>query len=272
MKDEHEYVLGTGDDELARLGFQHELWSHAMHELLFRAKASPGNRILDVGCGPGFAALDMARLVGSSGRVVGIDASAGFVSHVQQQAKQRGLSHLSAVVGDVEALDEHVKGPFDIAYARWVLCFLAHPEKVLSSLSSVMGAGGRILLQDYFNYESMTAAPRRASYTRVVQATSASWRAHGGDPDVMGRVPRLLAEYGFRVDHLAVHQRVGRPEDTIWHWADTWWRVYVPKLVAMGFLTQDEADAFFRDMEDMAQRPNDFIVLPPVYEIMATKV
>lgn len=267
-----EYILGTGDDELARLGFQHRLWSDAAHALWRAAGIRPGHRVLDLGCGPGFGAFDLASLVGRRGRVVALDMSEGFVAHANQQAAARDLPHLVARTGNVEALAFADGETFDIAYARWVLCFVAHPERVIAGVVRALAPGGRLCVHDYFNYETMTAAPRRASYTRIVQATAASWRSRGGDPDVVGRLPRLLAEHGMRVDHLAVHQRIARPGDTMWHWATTWWRNYVPKLVDMKFLEKPEAEAFFADLEDLDRSPHDFIVMPPVYEIMATKI
>jgi SAM-dependent methyltransferase len=60
--DEREYVLGTNDEELARLGFQHRVWGEQAFALWERAGFAPGQTILDAGCGPGFATLDLARL------------------------------------------------------------------------------------------------------------------------------------------------------------------------------------------------------------------
>src|SRR4029077_1636950 len=62
MTAELEYVLGTADAEIRRLGMQHAVWrsdaTHAWRVAGFR----PGSTIIDVGCGPGFAALDLAEL------------------------------------------------------------------------------------------------------------------------------------------------------------------------------------------------------------------
>ncbi|MFY9341712.1 MAG: methyltransferase domain-containing protein, partial [Planctomycetota bacterium] len=73
---EREYVLGTGADELSRLGLQHRLWSDAAHQAWQRACIRPGQRVLDVGCGPGYAAFDLAQIVTAVGAVVGVDESA----------------------------------------------------------------------------------------------------------------------------------------------------------------------------------------------------
>ncbi len=291
-----EYVLGTGADELERLGLQARLWADAAHALWRMAGIAPGSAVLDVGCGPGYAAFDLAQLVTRRGRVVGLDESANFIAHVTAQAASRNLPHLTALQADVHDIPAALKSPslreavgggspsgptpqneqplptaFDAAYARWVLCFVRDPAAVIAGVARVLRPGGRLAIHDYFNYETMTAAPRRDIYTKVVRATANSWRDRGGDPDVMGRVPRFLADSGLELVHLAVHQRISRPGDTMWHWADSWWRTFTPKLVQMGYLTrQDQAD-MFAAMDEMAASPTDYVVPPPVYEILAVK-
>ena len=56
MTQQTPYVLGTGDDELQRLSLQHRLWADAAHAAFRRAGITIAQRVLDVGCGPGFAA------------------------------------------------------------------------------------------------------------------------------------------------------------------------------------------------------------------------
>ena len=62
IREKGEYVLGTNDEELMRLGFQHRVWGEQAFALWERAGFAPGQTIVDVGCGPGFATLDLARL------------------------------------------------------------------------------------------------------------------------------------------------------------------------------------------------------------------
>lgn len=270
--DQKEYVLGTGNDELERLGLQNRLWADATHALWKVAGIGPGQRVLDIGCGPGYAAFDLANFVQGKGRVVGIDESAAFTGFVTAQAKARGLPQVTARIGDAQDLAASLTGeaPFDLAYARWVLCFVPHPDRVVQGAAEALRKGGRFVVQDYFNYTAMTMGPRRASYAKVVEATARSWRAHGGDPDVVARLPRLLRDAGMKVIHLAQQQRVARPGESMWNWVDSWWTTYVPKLVTMGELTQQDAAAFFADWRTMDAEV-DFAVLPTVWEVVAEK-
>ena len=70
---EGDYLLGTRDDEVARLGLQHRLWRAEMLRGVRSAGFAQGQTILDVGAGPGFATADLAEWVGPSGTVIAAD-------------------------------------------------------------------------------------------------------------------------------------------------------------------------------------------------------
>jgi ubiquinone/menaquinone biosynthesis C-methylase UbiE len=278
--DAHAYVLGTGLDEAQRLGLQHRLWSGHTHRLWELAGIQPGHVVLDLGCGPGHAAIDLAQIVGQGGRVIAVDESAAFLKQLRDHASSRGLQNINRVLGDVQQLDECIedgkgpdgKGTIDVAYARWTFCFVNDPEAVVRSLAPLLKTGGKLVVQDYFNYERcMTLAPRREAFSKVINAVAASWRSRGGDTDVMGKLPSILAKQGFDVTHLDVVQRIARPGTTLWHWPTSFFSNFVHKLVETGFISQDDSDKFFAAWHEASNDPGSFIQLPPVYELVAVK-
>lgn len=270
---EREYVLGTGEDELARLALQNRLWSDVSVQAFRRSNLTIGHRVLDVGCGPGYASFDMAQIVTRHGKVLGVDESPTFVDEANAMAKARRAEHFEAICGDVQQLDTVLAGhePFDFAYARWVLCFVPDPDAVVRGIANALAPGGRLAVQDYFAYASMTMAPRRKSHDRAVEATVRSWTGHGGDPDVGARLPELFAKHGLRLDEIRPHLRVARGSDSMFAWPNTWWRTFGPKLVAMGELSQADCDELIADLESIADG-NGFVQCPPVYEFLATKI
>ncbi|MFM9996700.1 MAG: class I SAM-dependent methyltransferase [Phycisphaerales bacterium] len=271
---EPEYVLGVSDQETGRLGLQHRLWSESSHRLWELARIQPGMHVLDVGCGPGYAAVDLAELVGASGRVVGVDESPLFLKQLHDKAAARRLVHIDRVLGDVQQLDTLLAPAheaFDAAYARWVLCFVPDPESVVRGVAKLLKPGGRFAVQDYFNYEAMTIAPRRPAFTRVIQAVGKSWRDRGGDPDIIGRFPALCRRHGLVVESMSVNHRVARPGTPIWHWPDSFWASYLPRLVEMGYLTPSDRSAFEAAWSEASTDPDTFMFLPPVYDVVAVK-
>jgi ubiquinone/menaquinone biosynthesis C-methylase UbiE len=268
-----EYVLGTDEQELQRLGLQHRLWSAAAHEAWERARIQPGMTVLDIGCGPGHATLDLAEIVGPRGRVTGIDESPKFLKHLQDQADARRLTNVERILADAQHL-ETLKLPdasVDFAYARWVLCFVKDPEAIVRGVARILKPGGRFVVQDYFHYESMTIAPKRPSFTKVIDAVAKSWRERGGDPDIVGRLPAMFSAHGLAVDDLHVNRRLARPGTTMWHWPDSFWKSFLPRLVALGHLDQADERRFEADWAEATADPASFMLLPPVFDLIGRK-
>jgi ubiquinone/menaquinone biosynthesis C-methylase UbiE len=89
---ERDYVLGTNDEEIGRLGLQHRVWRDIVLDCWRRARITSGSRVLDVGAGPGYATLDLAEIVGPTGQVVAIERSNRFVEFGKEACRLRGSS------------------------------------------------------------------------------------------------------------------------------------------------------------------------------------
>ncbi len=271
-----EYVLGTNPRELDRLGFQHRVWANAAFSLWDRAGLVRGAKVLDVGCGPGFGSFDLAQIVGVEGLVVGVDESEPFIEHARGQARSRGMDHAHFGVGDVARLGEVVEGMglggvgFDLAYCRWVMCFVRDPRAVLESIRGVLGEGGVLCVQDYLGYVSMGFAPDVPSFAPIVRALGEAIRSFGGDPDVMRMLPNLAAEVGFEVSFLdRIQTPAARPGSLMWSWPATFWDVFLPRLVELGGVREAEYRDFMRDWAEISRNPSAIMHLPPVYEMIA---
>lgn len=269
-----EYVLGTDRTELARLGLQHQLWAPTTQRLWELAGVRTGSRVLDVGCGPGYGSADLARLVGPAGAVVGVDESEGFVAELNHRAKAMHADHLTGLVGDVQRLDDALTDRhtgFDMVFARWVLCFVKDPARVIRDAARRLAPGGRFALFDYYNYAAFSLAPREPLFAEVIAAVERSWRDRGGDPDVMGRLPAVLRDEGFRVDHLQTVARSARPGEPMWDWPASFWDSFLPRLVRTGYLTEERHAAFTDLWRRASEDPARFVALPPVWILVASR-
>src|SRR5947209_3114842 len=72
---ERDYVLGTHENELERLGVQHRAWREVVLDCWRNAGIGVGGKVLDVGAGPGYATVDLAEIVGPAGKVVAVERS-----------------------------------------------------------------------------------------------------------------------------------------------------------------------------------------------------
>src|SRR3954470_23212285 len=95
MTTERDYVLGTHEEELARLGLQHRVWRPIALDCWQRAGITLGSRVLDVGAGPGYATADLAEIVGPNGSVVALERSTNFIRALEGRCRAHSLTNVS---------------------------------------------------------------------------------------------------------------------------------------------------------------------------------
>jgi SAM-dependent methyltransferase len=110
----------------------------------FARHLKPDSRVLDVGCGPGVLAAEVARQI-PSGYVTGIDASTERL--IEGQKNFAGLGNAQSHAGEATALP-FVIGSFDFIYCRFLLEYLRDKKKAVAEMTRVCRPGGTVLLQD----------------------------------------------------------------------------------------------------------------------------
>src|SRR3954466_1921634 len=188
---ERDYVLGTHEDEVERLGLQHRVWRPHVLAGWEKAGITVGKRILDVGAGPGYATLDLAEIVGPTGEVLALERSTRFLEVAQQRCAARGLAQVKFREAD---LVESEIGPlnFDFAWCRWVASFVASPPKLIANIAGALRSGGIAMFHEYSHYETFQFAPRRPALEVFSERVMKSWRDAGGEPNVAIEFPALL--------------------------------------------------------------------------------
>jgi SAM-dependent methyltransferase len=102
---------------------------------------SPGDRVLDIGCGWGDTTRKLAALVGD-GEVVGVDVSEPFVELAREEAAAAGVANVFYRVGDVQIAD--LEGPYDYVFSRMGVMFFANPVAALRNIHAAIRPGGRV--------------------------------------------------------------------------------------------------------------------------------
>jgi len=264
------YILGTSDRELERLGFQHRVWIEQTTRLWEQAGFSSEKHIIDLGCGPGFASLDLAQRVGGAGKILAVDHSEKYLSFLHAQIRQQGLKHVVANRMDVEhelETSEHWDGVF----ARWVLCFLKDPEAVVHRVSKVLKPGGTFAIMDYFNYKAAGLYPENETSRMMFDAFYKSVLQHGGSYDIGAQGPRLLREHHFEITFMEPVCRVGGPASPLWKWLASFVNSFLPILIESDLLTPSDATKIQSDFNSPTADPNALFFAPPVMLIVGQK-
>ena len=270
MTRERDYVLGTHDEEIERLGLQHQVWRPRALWAWQRAGFHLGQTLLDVGCGPGFASVDLAELVGPGGRVISIDRSRRFLDHLEGLRRERGLENLELHELDLDQAALPASGA-DGAWSRWVFAFVKRPRELLARVARALKPGGVIVQHEYFDYSTWRTAPRCAELEEFVDLVMDTWRASGGEPDIALDLPAWLAELGFELRSLTPIVDVVPPSAFAWQWPKSFVQVGLQRLVELGRIDEERATEIEQAVRAAEADPHVHMITPAVLEIIAVK-
>lgn len=181
------------------------------------AALSPGERVLDIGCGNGVTTLEAARRT-VPGRAMGLDLSGPMLGVARQRATDRRIANVEFVQGDAQ-IYHFEPGAFDVVLSRFGVMFFADPAAAFANIARAVRPGGRLAMlvwQGTPANEWMTgvAAALAAGRTLPTPPPGAPGPSSLGDQD---RLRHLLGDAGFRhVDLTAVVEPMtfGRDADS----------------------------------------------------------
>lgn len=145
------------------------------------ASIQPGEAVLDVGCGTGTLALEVQRLLGSAGRVTGVDPGAEQITRARAKATRRNAP-IEFQVGVIEQLP-FPDTTFDVVFSTLMMHHLPTPLKRqgLAEIARVLKPGGRLVIADF---------------TRKQERAGRAARFHAGGSNVQDLVA-LVSDAGF---------------------------------------------------------------------------
>jgi len=259
-----DYVLGTRDDEVERLGLQARVWRPRVLDAFRRARFGPAQTILDVGAGPGFVTTDLADLVGPRGKVVALERSPHFAGVL----RSRALANVEVMEIDVN--DSGFGHAFaDGSWCRWLLAFVADPARTVAHIADALRPGATAAFHEYADYEAWRTFPPSPDHERFRELVVKSWRDSGGEPDIGLALPALLEAAGLEILDVRPLLEIVTADDPLWQWPASFVATGAARLVELGYATAEEGARLAACLYTLP--PGTRMMTPIVAEIIARK-
>jgi arsenite methyltransferase len=167
------------------------------HRVLDVLSLRTGERVVDVGSGPGFLASEMGTIVGSAGRICGIDISENMIAMARERCVEQPWVELYA--GDATQLP-FADGDFDVAVSTQVCEYVSDPTTALTELYRVLRPGGRALILDTDWDSIVWHTTDQGRMDRILTA----WNEHCVNPYLPRTLVPMLERLGFLVKQQEV--------------------------------------------------------------------
>jgi SAM-dependent methyltransferase len=205
-----DYALGYTDAEQERLIRQAALIAPYTERLFREAGIGVGHRVLDLGSGMGDVSMLVARLVGASGEVLGIERDATSIERAQARVAAAGLRNVSFLNTDVNKIV--IDQPFDAAVGRFILMFLPDPVSVLRSVARLVRPGGVLAFQEPSWIPMLALGDRLPLWSCALRSIHETFVRSGANPEMGLALYTMFQEVGLPAPNMHLEIPLGSGE------------------------------------------------------------
>jgi SAM-dependent methyltransferase len=256
------YIIRGGVGGRERLRILARVMRSTTLHLLERAGMRRGMICLEVGCGGGELAFDMARLVGPEGRVLGTDIDPTKLELPRREAAAQHLANLEFRLADITR--NGLEDKFDLIHARFVLTHLRNPLDALVRMREALRPAGVMVVEDV-DFQGYFCYPECAALRRYVELYTQTTARRGCNANIGPSLPILLADAGFEGVQMNVVQPAGTTGEvkmitllTMENIADA--------VIAEGVASRAEIDQLVAELNEFANTPGTVGCMPRVVE------
>lgn len=200
-----QYVLRGGVEGKKRLEILARAFAESTARVLNDAGLERGMTCLDLGCGGGDVTLELARVVGPEGRVVGLDADHVKLNLANQDARSRGLENVDFRAIDIDEWNED--SVYDLVYCRFVLTHVSDPAELVRRILRAVRPGGVVVVED-IEFQGHFCYPACGAFDEYMRLYRAVVTRRQGDAEIGPKLYSMLLNAGLQSPTIRLVQPI----------------------------------------------------------------
>ncbi|HEY7098890.1 MAG TPA: methyltransferase domain-containing protein [Terriglobales bacterium] len=264
----HPYVLATGTAAVRRLHVLHDIYSPAGRRVLLQAGLTKGMRVADFGCGVGATTRMLAKMVGPSGSVTGVDIDRAQLEEARELCATESLANTTFVEASAYSTGLP-RNSFDLVYCRFLLLHLSDPAACLREMKAVLKPAGILVAEDG-DLASAASVPSSAM-NAFADLFGQLGPVRGLNYSLGKDLYHLVLKAGFTNASLEINQpAIIRGQNRFF----LKWSVEEagPALVDAGIVTSDELARTLSQMQAVVEDTSVLILPPRMSLVWARKI
>ena len=207
------YALGSTDSEHERLIRQAARLAPYTERCFREAGIGPDQHVLDLGSGVGDVATLVARLVGPSGEVLGVERDPRSITRAKVRLAEAGVRNVTFTQSDVSQIGS--TRLFDAVVGRFILMYLPDPVAVLRSLSRLVRPGGVFAFQESSWAPIFAISTQLPLWSAAVSLMCETFQRSGANPEIGLSLYQIFQEAGLPAPAMRMEIPLGDDSDFV---------------------------------------------------------
>jgi ubiquinone/menaquinone biosynthesis C-methylase UbiE len=252
------YTLGNQDSEIARLEIQATFFEPLTKQTLLNSGLKKGMSCIDIGCGSGSVTRLMAKMVGETGRVVGVDIDNRYLLYCNRSITSR--QNVEFIHDDICKSRLDSKKRFDIVYSRFTFHHLTDRREAVRCMKRLTKKSGTVIIQDLDHAPgSWICYPESKVVDTLRKVYVALIKKGGGDPVAGRKLYKLMIDESLNanVECYSPCILMGRePYSSLgWQLAES----IKPQILEYGLQSEQEYVKMYEGLKALARDKGSFV-------------
>lgn len=182
-------------------------------DFFIKIGVSDGMTVLDVGCGGGVTTEILSEIVGTNGKVIGVDPNQKAINLASKKSQSNNLKNVEYVCSDIFNYSNK-ENEFDAIVGRRVLMYLPNPKDAISQLSSLLKSGGIMGFQEH----DSTSIINKDKMPLHFKANQWIWelvKKNGGNIHIGKELWSIFSHYSLTIQNIKSEAIIQSPNNNI---------------------------------------------------------